>query len=239
MVYIPSPFFNERQTSIDILMFHCSAQNTAEMIDTLNQLELSCHYIIDLDGSVTQLVSEEKRAWHGGEGYWRGIDSDINSHSIGIELCSPSLGQKPYPQPQINSLINLSRDIIVHYHIAPQNIIGHSDSAPTRKPDPGKAFPWKLMADNGIGLWYDLSKANEAPTDNLRELLSAIGYDTRTPQAYHASQYAFARRFMPELVTSISDIHYLVDNVFPPDIDFSTDEHFILTAQAVYMRFQA
>ena len=239
MQHAPLPFFNDRRTPIDILMYHCSAQNTVGMLDILKKTELSCHYIIDLDGTITQVVAEEKRAWHGGLGYWREIKEDVNSHSIGIELCSPSLGQEPYSQKQIDSLIHLSRDIISRYHITPQNIIGHSDFAPTRKADPGKAFPWQYLAKQGIGLWYDLSFAATAPTANLKELLAGIGYDTRTSEAYTASQYAFARRFLPHLVTTVDDIQYLVDNVYPPQTDFSTDETFILTAQAVYMRFQA
>jgi N-acetylmuramoyl-L-alanine amidase len=239
MRYIPSQFFNDRQTNIDVLMFHCSALSAQKMVDILNQAELSCHYIVDTDGSVTKLVEENKRAWHAGLGSWRKIQEDMNSHSIGIELSSPSLGQNPYPQQQIESLITLSKEIINRWHIKPQNIIGHSDSAPTRKPDPGKAFPWQFLARHNIGLWYDISQATQAPTDNLKTLLSGIGYDTSTPENYTASQYAFARRFLPEKVNTVNDIQHLIDNVYPPTSDFSRDKQFITVAQAVYMRFKA
>ena len=233
------PFFDERQTHVNTLMFHCSVQRTPQMIKTLQELELSCHYIIDLDGKVTRLVPENKRAWHAGLGSWRNNKDDMNSHSIGIELSSPSLGQETYPQKQINSLITLSRQIISRYAIQPQYVIGHSDSAPTRKADPGKSFPWAYLAEHKIGLWYNLQDATYAPTADIKTLLSSIGYDTRTPESFIASQYAFARHFIPHLITVDPDISHLVDNVYPSQLDFSSSEEFITIAQAVYMRFQA
>ena len=36
-------------------------------------------------------MEEDKRAWHAGQAYWRGI-RDINSASIGIELDHPAGG---------------------------------------------------------------------------------------------------------------------------------------------------
>lgn len=233
------PFFNDRKTGIDVLMFHCSAQHTAEMIEVLRNEKLSCHYIVDTDGKVTQLVSEDKRAWHAGLGSWRDIPQDMNSHSIGIELTSPSFGQEPYPQAQIDSLTELSRSIIKRYNITAQNVIGHSDSAPTRKPDPGKAFPWQQLAERGIGLWYDLQDACKAPTDNIKELLAGIGYNTEDEESFRASQYAFARRFLPELIATDINIPHLLETVYTPETDFHNNSKFIAAAQAVYMRFKA
>jgi len=217
MQYIPSSFYNERKTNIDTLMFHCSALNSQEMIDVLNQNELSCHYIIDENGKIIQLVDESKRAWHGGIGFWRDIDTDINSHSIGIELCHPTLGQSPYPEKQINSLISLSKQIINRYDIKPNYIIGHSDSAPTRKADPGKFFPWEELSKHGIGLWYDLNKTN--PSADIKDLLSSIGYDTRTQETLTASLYAFARHFFPELIDIDINIQHLEQNIYPKKLE--------------------
>jgi len=237
MLFHPLPFFDDRTTPIDMLIFHCSALNTAEMLETLHNHQLSCHYIIDTDGTITSCVEEQKRAWHSGLGSWREIKTDTNSHSIGIELTSLSLGQLPYSELQIESLINLSRKIINRHHIKPQNIVGHSDTAPTRKPDPGIAFPWQRLACNGIGLWYDISQADFAPTDDLKKLLSGIGYNTDTEESFHAAQYAFARHFFPKLVQTNLNIGELVDNVYPLDTDFSTNDELINVAKAVYMRF--
>ncbi len=45
----------------------------------------SAHFVVDLDGSIEQIVSLNDAAWHAGESYWNGI-SGLNSHSIGIEI---------------------------------------------------------------------------------------------------------------------------------------------------------
>ena len=69
---------------------------------------MSCHYLIDTNGTIYNLVDEKKRAWHAGESMWK-RSKDINSRSIGIEIVYPGevLGKK-YKKEQIESLIKLS-----------------------------------------------------------------------------------------------------------------------------------
>lgn len=210
----PLPFFDERKTSIDMLVFHCNTFAPIDFIKTLEQAQLSCHYIIDTDGSLYQCVPENKRAWHAGVGFWRGIKEDINSHSIGIELTNPTLGQTPYSAAQINTLIKLCQHLIQKYNIPAHNIIGHSDMAPTRKPDPGFLFPWQTLAENDIGLW---PKANQSDTTktNVISLLKQIGYDTRTQAACVASAYAFQKRFMPQTIRMRKNIRSLILHPLP------------------------
>ena len=145
------------------------------------------------------------------------------------------MGQTAYSEKQINSLIKLSNQLIRRYNIKPQNIIGHSDSAPTRKPDPGKCFPWQYLAQKGIGLWYDINKTTEI-TD-IQQLLSSIGYNTDTAEAIKASAYAFARRFVPNLISTDNNIQHLVDNVYPDNINFIYNKDFIKILQAVSYSF--
>ncbi len=109
--------------------------------------EVSAHYLISRKGQVTQLVDEEKRAWHAGEGEWRGM-ADINSRSIGIEL--DNTGTHPFPEPQMAALEALLRDILTRWPIDPLDIIGHSDMAPGRKQDPGPRFDWARLARQGL-----------------------------------------------------------------------------------------
>ena len=89
-----------------------------------------------------QLVDEEKRAWHAGKSYWRGI-TDVNSASVGIEIVNPGheFGYRPFPDEQIASVIPLVADIKERHGIGRGNIVGHSDVAPARKEDPGRAVP--------------------------------------------------------------------------------------------------
>lgn len=49
------------------------------------QSQASAHFVIDRDGTVTQMVPTNRRAWHAGVSQW-GELSDLNSFSVGIEL---------------------------------------------------------------------------------------------------------------------------------------------------------
>jgi len=169
--------------------------------------ELSAHYLIGLDGAITQLVEETKRAWHAGESFWRGI-TDMNSASIGVELVNPGheRGYKPFPSLQISALKKLLNDMVRRYGLNSADfLLGHSDIAPTRKKDPGELFPWQELALDGLGLW-----AGPLPGDykyfddcSLQELLGDIGYDARDLEAVLA---AFQRRYVPDNVTGTPDI---------------------------------
>lgn len=229
----PLPYFNERKMPVDMLMFHCSAQNGEGILAALEQYELSSHYIIDENAEIIKVVDENKRAYHAGTGFWRETDSDLNSRSIGIEISSLSLGQEPYTEAQIHKLICFSQKLIRKYHIRPEMIVGHSDTAPTRKADPGLAFPWKRLAKEGIGLWYQLRNAEKMPSDSIAELLQIIGYDTRTPEVVYASAYAFCRRFAPQFVQTDNDILHLVNHTLPDNFEFMTTPKFIQTLKAV------
>ncbi len=116
--------------------------------------EVSCHYVVDEDGTVTQLVPEALRAHHAGRSFWAG-ESDLNSASIGIEIVNGGhdFGLPPFPEAQIASVIALCRDVAGRYAVSPQRILAHSDIAPSRKQDPGERFPWQVLAEAGIGLW--------------------------------------------------------------------------------------
>ena len=153
----PSPNFNERPTVVDSIIIHytdmMSAQKALEWL--INpESQVSCHYLIDEEGQIYKLVEEKMRAWHAGESYWQGR-TNINDCSIGIELANPghTHGYIPFPEVQINSLINLCKEIQNRWRIPSSRILGHSDIAPQRKQDPGHLFPWEKLAKEGLGLW--------------------------------------------------------------------------------------
>ena len=209
MLLNPLPFYNERKTDISMLVIHSMAHSAKEGIESLKGYELSAHYVVDYDGTVFQCVDEQKRAWHAGIGSWKGLD-DINSRSIGIEVCHKSLGQSKFNKIQIKNLMLLCQDIIKRNNIRADMIVGHSDIAPTRKPDPGKAFTWERLAQNGIGLWYEDEKLS---LNNPEELLQIIGYDTSNPKA---AIYAFCRRFAPENIITMP-VKKLIKHPYPKD----------------------
>lgn len=193
---IDLPYFNERDDVIDSIIIHCMAYDVQDAVESLKQKEVSAHYLIDEKGKIYRLVDEKKRAWHAGQSFWKGKES-LNGCSVGIELCSKSLGQQTYPFVQISALVRLCQQLKRKYHIKKERILGHSDIAPTRKPDPGKAFVWKYLARRGLGVWYDLKNAEKIKTDDDNELLKKIGYDISN---LTAAKWAFIRHFMPEYV---------------------------------------
>ena len=111
-----SPNCNQRLAPISMVVLHYTGMQTAaaaldRMCDPAAQV--SAHYLIDEDGTVTRLVPEDKRAWHAGRSYWRGV-TDVNSASIGIELVNPGheWGYRPFPPAQMEALLPLLKDIV-------------------------------------------------------------------------------------------------------------------------------
>ena len=210
------PHFEERHQKVQALILHCSAHTPEEMLKVLDEKKLSAHYIIGENGEIWQTVSEKNKAWHAGISHWREIDG-LNDCSIGIELSSPAMGQKEYTKKQIDSAVGLCRTIISHYQIPACNVVGHSDIAPTRRPDPGKAFPWQYFASKGRGLWYDINDAEKISINEVEELLRIIGYDTTN---LNAAAYAFCRHFVADSVAENSDIEQLMTEIYPKDFEF-------------------
>lgn len=225
----PIAHFNDRKAEIDTLVFHTSYAKTSDRIlQAFNRREVSAHYVMDLEGYITPCVPDEKRAWHAGDSFWRNYGStlannDINSRSISIEICGTSMGQLPYNQAQIDSLIEFSQEKIKKYNIPPYRVVGHSDIAPLRKADPGKEFPWKELADNKIGFWYTLANARKFPNMSTRQALNLIGYDTRDDESAQASTYAFMRRFIQHrVIVPENMLDVMEKEVYPDNI-----EHFM------------
>ena len=160
--------FDDRKKKVSFIIFHYTeTKNLEDAIKLLTnkKRKVSCHYLIDYNGSIYNLVDIKKRAWHAGESSWENL-MDINSRSIGIEIVNPGERKKiKYKVKQINSLIELTKLLKKKFKISDSRILGHSDIAPQRKIDPGIYFPWKKLNDNDIGLWvknkYDKSKLTE------------------------------------------------------------------------------
>ena len=196
MILTPSENFDERMAPVEMLVLHYTGMKTFQ--EALNRMrdsgaKVSAHYVVDETGETYRLVDEEKRAWHAGVSSWR-KKTDINSRSIGIEIVNPGheFGYRPFPDIQIKAVIELCNGIINRYRISPENIVGHSDIAPTRKKDPGELFPWETLSENGIGLW---TNDFEQPSLSCKEMLTAIGYDITDE---NAALTAFQRRFYPQ-----------------------------------------
>lgn len=233
MIELNLPHFDERNSNVDTLVLHCLAYDVDEGIEIFKEKKVSSHYMIGLNGKIYRLVSEDKQAWHCGISYWKG-KADLNHNSIGIEICSQSLGQESYSKKQIYALIRLCKSLTKKYRIKKINIVAHSDIAPTRKPDPGKAFPWQYLARHSIGLWYNIKNADKVEDLSEEQYLEKIGYDVSD---LIAAKWAFCRRFMPNIIPDDS-IENLINNPVPENAEHLIDHDlYIKILKAVYYRY--
>jgi len=222
----PSPNYEPRRHGFapDLLLLHYTGMASVEAaIGWLANpvSKVSCHYVIDEAGRITQMVPEALRAWHAGASHWQGVD-DINSCSIGIEIHNPGHGQdyRDFTDAQLSAVEALSLDIIRRHGITPQRVLAHSDVAPRRKIDPGEKFPWARLAAKQIGHWVEPAplSAGEAHVEGdsgnavmrLQRQLRAYGYGIETTGIFDKHTRivveAFQRHFRPALIDGRADL---------------------------------
>ncbi|MBC7866581.1 MAG: N-acetylmuramoyl-L-alanine amidase [Gloeobacteraceae cyanobacterium ES-bin-316] len=176
------------------VIIHHTAQRSCEQTLTTftnSKSKVSAHYVICKDGTLHHMLNDYLRAWHAGAGKWGG-QADVNSSSIGIEIDND--GKEAFTEAQLNCLLGLLSKLKKNYNIATANFIGHAEIAPTRKVDPNVNFPWKRLAANGYGYWYDDTTGITLPPDfNANYALRIIGYDIADVAA---ANQAFRRHFI-------------------------------------------
>jgi AmpD protein len=112
-------------------------------LESLKDLRVSAHLLIDRHGEVTQFVGFHQRAWHAGQSIWQGRD-DCNNYSVGIEL--EGMDCVAYTPRQYDQLLRVVIALMQCYPaITLDRVVGHSDIAPERKSDPGPAFNWQAF----------------------------------------------------------------------------------------------
>ncbi|MEZ5812057.1 MAG: N-acetylmuramoyl-L-alanine amidase [Rhizobiaceae bacterium] len=184
------------------------------------QSEVSSHYVVHEDGRIVQLVREAERAWHAGQGSWQG-NSDVNSASIGIEIVNPGheFGYPDFPDAQVEGVIALCKGIIARHPVRPEMVLAHSDTAPGRKVDPGEKFPWRRLAEAGVGHHVEAAagRGGEAlgpgsrgrAIEALQSMLALYGYGLEITGIYdertRAVVEAFQRHFRPERIDGQAD----------------------------------
>ena len=166
-----------RTEDIDTLVLHYTELDLQRSLAILRDGPVSVHWLLDVDGTVYRLVSEELVAFHAGLSMWRGRAA-VNERSVGIEIVNANGNHHPYPERQIAALLALCGDILARNRgIAAAGVVGHSDIAPKRKVDPGILFPWRRLATAGIGLWPEGGAAEGGDGDSdVAQLLRRCGY---------------------------------------------------------------
>ena len=192
-----------------LILHYTGMSSAAKAIDWLAREEsrVSCHYVIDEAGTITQMVPERLRAWHAGVSFWRG-ERDINSHSIGIEIQNPGHehGYPAFPPRQMAAVIALGKDIVARNAMRSDGVLAHSDVAPARKVDPGEKFKWAELAHHGLGEWVRPSPvkpedaglgtgATGGTVQSAQEMLAAYGYEIAATGTLDAATSKVLRAF--------------------------------------------
>ncbi|MEP0710829.1 N-acetylmuramoyl-L-alanine amidase [Algoriphagus sp.] len=214
-----------------VIIHHTAQDSLKQTIKTftLTRTQVSSHYVVGRDGEIVQMLNDYLRSWHAGSGRW-GNDTDLNSASIGIEL--DNNGSEPFTQAQIESLLVLLKRLKWKYGIPTANFIGHSDIAPSRKVDPSTYFPWRKLAEEGYGLWYDeevvfpvlssqvnngfpLEGTDDLPQEMVDPVLAlrVIGYNVSDPKAaIRAFKLHFVQRDIESELTETDK--RILDNLY-------------------------
>lgn len=150
-----------------------SAQSSVNFWKTPDAKGACAHIVIDRDGSVIQCRPFNVTCGHAGKSKWKGFEN-LNSCSIGIELANagddvalakrwtklplvkakhknggPVQEWEAYPAAQLAACEEVSKALCARYNL--DDVVGHDDIAPSRKNDPGPAFPMgKLREARGL-----------------------------------------------------------------------------------------
>ena len=203
---------------LTVIIHYTGMQSEIESFNRLKneKSKVSCHYFINRKGLITQMVKDNRVAWHAGKSKWKSF-KNLNKSSIGIELVNKGhdFGYQNFTNSQIKSLIILCKNLKKKYGIAKENFLGHSDIAPLRKVDPGEKFPWKRLSRYHLGIWYSTSKI-KFQSINKKKLeklfftnLHKIGYRyfkiNKRCKKDKLIVKSFQQRFFPKKVSGIID----------------------------------
>ncbi len=222
-----------QSSRVEFIVLHYTSAPTERSLTLLSRHRVSSHYLITdhPEPRIYQLVDENQRAWHAGASSWYGR-SWLNASSIGVEIVNAGGSYAPsgettdwaaYSDAQIEALGLLLKDIAQRHDIAPHNIVGHSDISPQRKVDPGPLFPWKKLAQDGLGRWYDEQLAAQHKADFERnglpdaswtqEQLARVGYEVPRSGVWDDATRnvvrAFQMHYRPFLFNGLADAETL------------------------------
>ena len=170
--WVASPNYNKRpkNTTIDTIVIHnislppsefgaCGADGIhyvkalfTNQLDweahlyfkTIEGAEVSAHLFIERDGTVTQFVNFNDRAWHAGRSSYLGR-RECNDYSIGIELEGSDFVS--FTTAQYAVLAQVIATLYNAYPKTHRHLTGHSNIAPGRKTDPGDYFEWGKLRE--------------------------------------------------------------------------------------------
>lgn len=171
-------------------------------------VKASAHILIDLDGSITQLIPFNKIGWHAGESSWHDR-TDLNNYSIGIEIVNAgrlektgsvwrSWFGKTYGEDDVLCAVHRNEDHKSWWHVYSEeqisatfdlcrtimdaynitHILGHEEISPGRKSDPGPAFPLDKLRNRL--LHSNRRDQNEDEADSKPGIVTASALNIRS-----------------------------------------------------------
>ena len=225
------PYIDRTYTAVSqdsraqFLILHYTALDFPTSLKVLAEGGVSSHYLVrDNPPTIYQLVDDNRRAFQAGASSWKG-QTQLNAASIGIEIVNLGYQNTPqgrvyfdFPPAQIDAVIALVKKIVAEHGIKPERVLGHSDIAPQRKPDPGPRFPWKRFADEGLIVWPDAALVaqkkpvyeQELPdTDWFQQKLAMVGYAVPLNSQFDEQTVkviaAFQMKYRPALFDGMPD----------------------------------
>ena len=155
----PSPNYISRPADatggVQMIIIHTCESNYEScwgwLVDTESQV--SSHYVVNESGSeVSQLVREEKRAWHIAARYDCALNANFdcalnnvqsNNFTVGVEHGGYA-AQDSFPTSQLETSAKLVCDITKRHGIPRDSlhIKGHGQLQPSDRTDPGAHWPW-------------------------------------------------------------------------------------------------
>jgi N-acetyl-anhydromuramyl-L-alanine amidase AmpD len=150
--FIKSPNFRAGRNAdrITHIVLHCPLGTLQGTIATFQNTiaQVSAHYVIDRDGSITQMVQLVDTAWHvcNANPFCIGIEM-VDRYPIAGNLSDGCLRDKGWlTNPELTSVVQLVAALMQKFNIPLQNVIGHSDpylrQFGNNHQDPGMFFPW-------------------------------------------------------------------------------------------------
>jgi N-acetylmuramoyl-L-alanine amidase len=157
----------------------------------------SAHLVVARDGEITQLAPFNIKTWHAGRSHWDGlaglnsysigIEMDNAGRLTQVGSKYRAWFQKEYPEEevlqarhrfeqeaafwhtytevQIERAVELAGLLVKKYRL--KDILGHEDIAPTRKKDPGPAFPLINIRSRILGRKEDEDERYEVRVNGL------------------------------------------------------------------------
>lgn len=118
--------------TVEYIIIHHTATPAGTLQGCINWLlgktstsnPVSCHFIVDVDGSAYKLGDPKQVLWHAGQSLW-GMTVGLNYHSVGIEIIWPT--DWDFTNEQRGTVKALIGHLMATFKIPAENVLRHAD----------------------------------------------------------------------------------------------------------------